>query len=102
MQKIINPIPPYTPFKNMFYKDRKIFITGGAGFIGPHLLNKLIQQGATTAIGDDLSLGSIYPVLKVWKQNNLKYKKTAWGYQAENNHKFFLVDFQNLKDTFKV
>ena len=33
-------------------------VTGGAGFIGSHLANKLLDQGANITIVDNLSTGS--------------------------------------------
>lgn len=81
------------------FRNKKVFITGGAGFIGPHLLNKLILLGAVITIGDNLSIGKIENILNIWDTNKLKYKKTNWGFQAENGHKFVFVDFQNLKET---
>jgi len=83
----------------MFYKDKRVFITGGAGFIGSALTNQLIKNGSTTTIGDNLSTGSLKNILRIWKDNNLKYKRTNWGYQAENGHKFLFVDFQKLENT---
>ena len=86
----------------MFFKNKQVFITGGAGFIGHHLLNKLIHLGATVTVGDNLSIGRIDNIFAAWKANKLKYKKTDWGYRAENGHRFILVDFQNLNETIKV
>lgn len=88
--------------KNSFYNKKRVFITGGAGFIGHHLLNELINSGAIITIGDNLKTGYLENVKRIWKKNNLKYQKTSWGYQAENHHRFILVDFQEFKDTVKV
>jgi len=65
-----------------FYTNKKIFITGGAWFIGHHLLDKLVQQKAQVTVGDNLSSGNINNVLRVWKKNKIKYVKKSWGYQA--------------------
>ena len=35
----------------------KILITGGAGFVGSHLADKLIGQGHEITVIDDLSTG---------------------------------------------
>jgi len=86
----------------MFYSDKKVFITGGAGFIGSALTDKLIQQGAKTTIGDNLSSGSLTNILRIWKKNNLKYKKTSYGYRAENGHKFIYVNFEEFSHTFNA
>jgi UDP-glucose 4-epimerase len=48
----------------------KILITGGAGFIGSHLADKLIEQGNKVVILDDLSYGSeknVNPKAKFYK-----------------------------------
>lgn len=37
----------------------KIFITGGAGFIGSHLAEKLLQQGQNVSVLDNLSTGKL-------------------------------------------
>ena len=85
--------------KRRFYRQKKVFITGGAGFIGHHLLRQLILSGAITTVGDNLSTGSIDNILRVWREFNLKYRKTSWGYQAEGRHRFLKVDFEELAPT---
>lgn len=40
-----------------FYKDMPVLITGGCGFIGSHLAERLVQCGANVTIIDDLSSG---------------------------------------------
>jgi UDP-glucose 4-epimerase len=49
----------------------KALITGGAGFIGSHLAETLLQRGWTVAVVDDLSTGSI---------KNIAHLKTRPGF----------------------
>ena len=42
---------------NDFYKDKKVLVTGGAGFIGSHIVHQLVSLGADVRIMDNLSTG---------------------------------------------
>lgn len=50
------PTPPATP-PNAARQPRRSLITGGAGFIGSHLTERLLERGDTVTIVDDLSTG---------------------------------------------
>lgn len=41
----------------MELKNKKVLVTGGAGFIGSHLVNRLIEDGCEVSIIDNLSTG---------------------------------------------
>lgn len=63
-------------------KKKKVLVTGGAGFIGSHLTDKLIYAGNEVSVIDDLSGGKIRNV-------NL-------------NSKFYKVDLRNRVKTEKI
>lgn len=42
-----------------FYNGLRVLVTGGCGFIGSHLAQKLVELGAHVTIFDDLSSGSL-------------------------------------------
>lgn len=41
-----------------FYRGKTILVAGGAGFIGQHLVAKLLASGAAVVVADNLSTGS--------------------------------------------
>lgn len=42
-----------------FYSNKKILVTGGAGFIGSHLVDMLVNLGATVTVLDNFITGNI-------------------------------------------
>lgn len=84
-----------------FYSGKNVLITGGAGFIGSHLNDALIKLGAKTTIADDLSSGLLDNIIRVWRKNKLKHRKTKRGLSAQGGHKFIKVDLQNFGEVLK-
>ena len=51
----------------------KILVTGGAGFIGSHLAEKLIQQGYDVVVLDNLSTGIRSNIFQLLKNNKIEF-----------------------------
>jgi len=65
---------------NNFYEGKKVLITGGASFIGSHLVDKLVGLGAQVTVIDNLSSGKLENLKESWSmikfiQENLEYVK---------------------------
>jgi UDP-glucose 4-epimerase len=54
----VSPENPITPELKRAYHDRTVCVTGGAGFIGSHLCQVLVEAGARVSVIDDLSSGT--------------------------------------------
>lgn len=66
-----------------FYKDKKVAVLGGAGFVGSHLVEKLLKEGAVVRVVDNLSNGNM---------DNL----------AGLDFQFFKLDLRNYRDCLKA
>jgi GDP-L-fucose synthase len=47
------------PDTSMFWRNKKVLVTGGAGFIGSHLVQSLLDREATVRVVDSLENGSL-------------------------------------------
>ena len=54
-----------------------ILITGGAGFIGSHLCEKLLDNGNKVLCVDDLSTGNNANLKRLLKYKNFKFEKQS-------------------------
>ena len=54
-----------------------ILITGGAGFIGSHLAERLLQKGEEVFVIDDLSTGSLKNIAHLKKNKNFHFTKST-------------------------
>jgi UDP-glucose 4-epimerase len=55
----------------MNLKNKNVLVTGGAGFIGSHLVDKLVNLGANVSVIDNLSTGNIHNLIQVKKDISL-------------------------------
>lgn len=65
-------------------KNKKIVVTGGAGFIGSHLVDKLIERGDKVIVIDNLATG---------RKENLNPKVDF--------HQLDIADFEKIKPSFR-
>lgn len=68
-----------------FWNKKKVLVTGGAGFIGSHVVEKLVERGAIVSILDNLQNGGL---------DNLK--------STRGRYKFFKGDCASLEDAIKA
>lgn len=54
-----------------FYTDKRVLVTGGAGFLGSFLTEELVKQGAKVRVVDDLSRGRWGNLLEV--RNDIEF-----------------------------
>jgi len=63
--------------------DRHILVTGGAGFIGSHLVERLLAAGKSVVVVDDLSTGSLENLRVVAEHPKLKILQSKISQCAE-------------------
>ena len=56
---------------------KHILVTGGAGFIGSHLVERLLKDGKRVVVVDDLSTGSLENLRAVEKSARLRIVQSA-------------------------
>lgn len=59
----------------MNWKNKKVLVTGGASFIGSHLVDKLIEKGAKVRVADNLSSGKIENIKEHIKNKRIEFYK---------------------------
>ncbi|MFC1897610.1 SDR family oxidoreductase [Chloroflexota bacterium] len=57
------------------YKRKKVIVTGGAGFIGSHLVERLVSQNYFVAIVDNLSTGKLKNIEHLLNNKNVHFIK---------------------------
>lgn len=103
LSKFINPIV-FARFILVFFLMKRNLVAGGAGFIGSHLVDKLIHSGEYVICLDDLSSGN-YLNIKKWEgHKNFKFIKgsileqydlkfdTLWHFACPASPKRYLED----------
>ncbi len=66
-----------------YYEKKRVLVTGGAGFIGSHLVEKLVGLGAQVTILDNFSSGNISNLKNVIGSLNLMYADICSAYSCQ-------------------
>lgn len=56
-----------------FWQSKKVLVTGGAGFVGSHVVEMLVEQGAKVSVADNLENGTMENLGHVRK--NIRFTK---------------------------
>jgi len=84
-----------------FLRNSKILVTGGAGFIGSHLVNRLIKEGNKVTVIDNLSTGrkeNLNPKAKFYKID-IRDPKISQIFEKEKPEAVFHLAAQPIVDT---
>ncbi|MDE3110141.1 MAG: SDR family NAD(P)-dependent oxidoreductase [Acidobacteriota bacterium] len=59
--------------RRTIWNDRKVLVTGGASFIGSHLVDALVERGARVCVVDDLSSGKLGNIAQHLKSGRVSF-----------------------------
>ena len=65
-----------------FYQNKHVLVTGGAGFIGSHLVEKLVELGAKVCVFDNFSTGKLQNLAHVASYISISYSDVRSAYSC--------------------
>lgn len=78
------------------WEGKRVLVTGGAGFIGGHLADRLIQEGAVVTIADNLTKGRAERVQGIFHKHHLVVEGDLRDRSVRAGpHRFLLCDLAN-------
>lgn len=88
-----------------FYHKKQVLVTGGAGFIGSHLVEKLVQLGARVTVLDNFSSGNLRNLKSIASAVNLMYAdvRSPYGCSRATTQQeivFHLAAFVSVPESF--
>jgi len=75
---------------NKFWVEKNVLVTGGASFIGSHLVDQLVSLGAKVTVADDLSTGKIDNLEQ--SKDKIKFIKTDLEYNSKSEARNIFKD----------
>ncbi len=79
------------------WEGKRVLVTGGAGFIGSHLVDRLMALGAEVTVADNLSKAGSRYLFDVWSAHGLKPEDSGEsGLVRAGKHKLVVCDLQDL------
>lgn len=79
--------------KKLKSKSKNILVTGGAGFIGSHLVDRLIKEGQKVVVVDNLSSG---------KKENLNRKAKFYKVDIRDPHFYQIIKKERIEVVFHL
>lgn len=76
-------------FEQFEWMNKNVLVTGGAGFLGSFLVERLVDEGAEVTVVDDISSGSIKNLERVMNRINfqrLDIRQISWAPIIRENH----------------
>jgi len=78
-----------------WWKGKKVIVTGGCGFIGSHIVDRLIRLGANVVVVDNLAKGLLDNLFEVWRENGLSFSRELKDNMVvAGDHRFVLCDLE--------
>jgi len=77
-------------FSENFWNDTNVLVTGGASFIGSHLVDRLVSLGAHVSVADDLSTGKMDNLEQ--SKDKIKFIKTDLEYNSKSEARNIFKD----------
>jgi nucleoside-diphosphate-sugar epimerase len=79
------------------WSQRSVLVTGGTGFIGSHLVDSLLENGANVVVADQLIARNASP--DIWKRRLDRYYAICRKYSTEP--KLEIIDLSTDRERFK-